>query len=247
MATQSAPLAETALIRVWDLPLRLFHWLLVIAIALAFLSAEEDSALNRWHIVSGWIAGLLIVFRIAWGFVGGEHSRFAEFMRPSQLGHHIGELARLRPSPTVGHNALGALSVLLLLAMVATVVGTGVVLAEEVHELLGWTLLALVGIHVLAVIVMSLLTRENLVQAMVTGRKRAARHPGAGDARRPGLVGTIAALLVLGGAVFAVQAYDPLAFTLRSAEDYEHGAERGGAHTGDEDRGGQGERGGRDD
>lgn len=247
MATHSVPLAATARIHVWDLPLRLFHWLLVIAVALAFLSAEEDSALNQWHIVSGWVAGLLVVFRIAWGFVGGEHSRFADFVRPSQLGHHVGELARLRPAPTVGHNALGALSVLLLLAMVAAVVWTGVVLAEDVHELLGWTLLALVGIHVVAVIVMSLLTRENLVRAMVTGSKRADRHPGEGDARRPGLAGTIVALLVLAGAVFAVRAYDPLAFTLRSAEAYEHGVEGGGSHPRDEDRDRRGERGGGDD
>ena len=63
-------------VKVWDWPLRLFHWLLVIAIAVAFLSAEEDGLLNRWHVLSGWIAGILIVFRLLWGFVGGEHSRF---------------------------------------------------------------------------------------------------------------------------------------------------------------------------
>ena len=63
-------------VKVWDLPLRLFHWTLVLAIALALLSSEEGSGLNNWHVLSGWVAGLLIVFRLIWGVVGSEHSRF---------------------------------------------------------------------------------------------------------------------------------------------------------------------------
>ncbi len=242
MASMTAPL-ETR-IRVWDLPLRLFHWLLVVAVALAFLSSEEDSVLNQWHIVSGWAAGLLILFRIVWGFVGGEHSRFADFVRPSGVGRHVGQLLRARAEPTLGHNALGAMSVLLLLLMVAATVWTGVILMEEAHELIAWTLLALVAVHVVAVIVMSLLTKESLVTAMITGTKPAIRHPGSGDARRPGALGLIVAAAAVAGSVYAIQAYDPFAFTLRSAEDYEHGVggdqERGGgdedeAHEGSED------------
>jgi cytochrome b len=211
-------------IRVWDLPLRLFHWLLVVAIALAFLSSEEGSALGRWHVLSGWVAGLLVVFRIVWGFVGGEHSRFADFVRPSHLRGHVSALLRGRAEPSLGHNALGAVSVLLLLALVAATVATGVLLVEDLHELLAWTLLALVAVHVAAVVAMSVMTRENLVAAMISGTKPAHRHAGAGDARRPGLIGIILAAAILGGAVYAVQVYDPLAFTLRSADDYEHGA-----------------------
>lgn len=223
METTPAPL-RSARIRVWDLPLRLFHWLLVIAIALAFLSSEEDSLLNQWHILAGWVAGILIVFRIVWGLVGGEHSRFVDFVRPSAVGSHIRELLRGRPEPSLGHNALGALSVLLLLALIAATVWTGVILVEDVHELLAWTLLALVAVHVAAVVLMSLLARENLVAAMVTGTKPAARHAGAGNAKRPGLAGLILAAAVVAGTIYAIRAYDPLAFTLRSAEDYEHGA-----------------------
>ncbi|MEO6214448.1 MAG: cytochrome b/b6 domain-containing protein [Sphingomonas sp.] len=63
-------------IRVWDLPVRLFHWLLVATILIAFLSSEEDNAFAPWHIPAGWLAAILIAFRIAWGFVGGEHARF---------------------------------------------------------------------------------------------------------------------------------------------------------------------------
>lgn len=218
----------TGRIRVWDLPLRIFHWSLVVAIAIALLSAEEESALNQWHVMAGWIAGILVVFRVAWGFVGGEHSRFASFVRPSALSRHVGELVRGRPEPTVGHNALGALSVLLLLLLVAGTVWTGIILAEDLHELLGWTLLGLVAIHVVAVILMSLLTRENLVGAMVTGAKPAARHVDARDARRPGLLGLLVAILVIAGAAYAVLVYDPLAFTPRTAESYEHRADAPG-------------------
>ena len=79
-------------VKVWDAPLRLFHWVLVVAIAIAFLSSEEDSALNNWHVLSGWLAAILLVFRLVWGLIGGEHSRFAAFIRPSRIGHHISRL-----------------------------------------------------------------------------------------------------------------------------------------------------------
>lgn len=215
-------------VRVWDLPLRLFHWLLVAAIALAFLSSEEESALNHWHILAGWIAAMLIVFRIFWGFAGGAHSRFSSFVRPSAVAGHVRDLVRGQPKPSLGHNALGALSVLLLLGMIAATIWTGAALMEDAHELIGWALLGLIGVHVAAVLLMSFLTRDNLIRAMVTGRKSAADHPGATDARRPGALAIAAALLVLVGTALAVQRYDPLAFSLRSAEEYEHGLRDGG-------------------
>jgi len=211
-----------ARIKVWDLPLRLFHWGLVIAIALAFLSSEEDSPLNRWHVIAGWTAGLLLVFRLVWGIVGGEHSRFADFVKATGFAGHVSELLRGHAEPTLGHNPLGAVSVLVLLAMVAATVYTGVTLAEDAHEAIAWTLLAFVGVHVVAVIVMSRLSRENLIVAMFTGTKPAGRHPHARDARAPGLVAWIVAAAVLAASVHAVRQYDPEAFTLRSAEKYEH-------------------------
>lgn len=219
-------------LRVWDLPLRAFHWLLAIAIVLALLSAEEGSPLNHWHVLSGWVAAVLVAFRIAWGMAGGEHSRFADFVKPSAVGRHVGELIHGRPEPTVGHNALGALSVILLLAMIAATVWTGATLAEDLHELLGWTLLALVVVHVLAVVVMSLLTRENLVRAMVDGTKPADRHPAARDAGAPGAWAWLVGAVVIAAAAWAVTRYDPGAFTLRSVESYEHRGERAPEHVG---------------
>lgn len=209
-------------IRVWDLPLRLFHWSLVLTIAVALLSAEEDSVLNQWHVMAGWIAAILLAFRLTWGFIGGEQSRFTHFVRPAEVAHHVRDLVRGRPEPTVGHNALGAFSVIALLALIAFTVWTGVTLQEDLHEVLGWTLLALVAVHIVAVIAMSRLTRENLVRAMITGRKSATLHPGTGDARPPSLLALAAAALVFAGTTYAIVSFDPLAFTPRSAEAFEH-------------------------
>jgi cytochrome b len=211
-------------LRVWDLPLRLFHWLLVAAIAVAFLSAEEDSPLNQWHIASGWVVGILIVFRLVWGFVGGEHSRFSDFVRPRDVLDHLAALARRRIEPSVGHNPLGAIAVLVMLGLAALAVWTGAFggeAAEDLHELIGWTLLAIVGLHILAVLIMSVLQRENLLRAMISGTKPGERHPGARDAHRPGAAATIAATLVAAAAVFAVLCYDPQAFTPRLADALE--------------------------
>jgi cytochrome b len=215
-------------IKVWDWQLRLFHWLLVIAIAVAFLSSEEDSAINQWHVLSGWVAAVLVVFRLLWGFVGGEHSRFADFIRPSRIPDHLSGLLSGRREASLGHNPLGAMAVVLLLALAAATIWTGAFggeAAEDLHEIVAWTLLALVGLHIAAVIVMSLLERENLVRAMVTGKKPATRHPGAVDARPPSAVGFVVALAVIAATAFAILRYDPQAFTLRPAEAFAHRAD----------------------
>lgn len=216
---------EDRTVKVWDLPLRLFHWLLVVAIAVAFLSSEEGSPLNQWHILSGWVAAVLLTFRLVWGFVGGEHSRFSDFIRPSRIGDHISGLIHGRREPSLGHNPLGAVAVVVLLALAAVTVWTGAFggeAAEELHEIVGWTLLAMVALHVLAVLAMSLFERENLVRAMITGTKPAERHPGAVNARKPRSVGLVLALAAVAISVYGILRYDPKAFSLRSSEALEH-------------------------
>ena len=213
------------MVKVWDAPLRLFHWALVVVIAIAFLSSEEDSALNNWHVLSGWLAAILLVFRLVWGFIGGQHSRFADFIRPTQIGHHISSLLRRETEPSLGHNPLGGVAALLLLALIAGTVWSGAFggeATEELHEVVAWVLLAMVALHVVAVIVMSVLERENLVRAMVTGNKPSARHPGARDAAAPGLLALLVGGAVFAGTAYAILQYDANAFTLRSTEAYEH-------------------------
>jgi cytochrome b len=211
-------------VQVWDLPLRLFHWTLVIAIAVAFLSSEEDSPIGQWHVLAGWIAGILIVFRLVWGFVGGEHSRFADFIRPLRIVDHISALAKGRAAPSLGHNPLGAVAVVILLTLTGLTVWTGAFggeAAEDLHEVIAWTLLGMVGVHILAVALMSVLERENLVRAMIGGSKPAERHPGARDATAPRASALLLACAVVAGAIYGVLRYDPQAFTLRSPQAVE--------------------------
>jgi cytochrome b len=218
---------EANRVRVWDLPLRVFHWTLVVSIAVAFLSSEEESALNEWHVLSGWVAAVLIVFRVVWGFIGGEHSRFSDFIRPSRIADHISGLARGQREPSLGHNPLGAVAVVILLVLTTVTVWTGAFggeAAEELHEVVAWVLLAMVALHVIAVIIMSILERENLVGAMITGDKPAIRHPGALNARSPGAIALVVAAAVVVATAYLILQYDPEAFTFRSAEAFEHRA-----------------------
>jgi citrate lyase beta subunit len=134
-------------------------------------------------------------------------------------------LIRGKAEPSLGHNPLGAVAVVILLGLTAAAVGTGAFggeAAEDVHELLGWTLLAMVAVHIGAVVVMSVMERENLVQAMLSGSKPRSRHLGASDALRPRVTGLVIALLVLAAAIYGVLQYDPQAFSLRSTESFEH-------------------------
>lgn len=225
MASHSLPVASTPNIRVWDLPLRLFHWLLAASVTIAFLSADGGSPLDEWHMISGWVAAILIVFRLVWGFVGGEHARFSSFVRPAAARTHVAKLLRGRARAELGHNPLGGLSVLLLILLVAVTVVTGAAGkgAEEIHELLAYALLAFIGVHIFAVLAMSALTHENLVRAMVTGTKVAARHPSARHAAPPHPSAVALAAIAVLAALFVVLRYDPQAFQLRPIEEAEHG------------------------
>lgn len=221
-------------IRVWDLPVRLFHWLLVATILIAFLSSEEDGALAPWHVPAGWVAAMLIAFRLVWGFVGGEHARFADFLKPSQLAHHIGGLFSGKPERSIGHNALGGIAILALLGTVGCIVCTGAMMQGEaeggLHETLANILLGLIALHVAAVIAMSLLTEDNLIGAFITGKKRADLHPGIGDARPPTPFALPMAAIVIAGTAYGATVIDPLAFTRGAHAD---GGEGSGSENGE--------------
>jgi hypothetical protein len=115
-----------------------------------------------------------------------------------------------------------------LIALTTVTVWTGAFggeAAEDLHELIAWVLLAMVAVHVVAVIVMSMLERENLVRAMVTGDKPSTQHPGAVDARPPGAVAWLVGGMVVAATSYLIVQYDPDAFALRSAESFEHRAD----------------------
>lgn len=219
-AHSAAPLTGDT-IRVWDLPLRLFHWLLVATIAVAFLSAIEGSPLAPWHQTAGWVAAILVVFRLVWGVVGGEHARLSRLFRPGELGRHLSQLAGGRAEPSLGHNPLGALAIIGLLTLVAGAVFTGASMGggeEDLHEAVAYALLGLIALHVGAVLVMSWAGRESLVAAMITGRKRTARHPGAKDAQRASPLALAIAAVAVAASAYGVTRIDPGAFRPHASE-----------------------------
>jgi len=185
MNTMSASRAEATQhthrrILVWDLPVRIFHWLLVLGFAGAFLTAESE----RWrlvHVTLGYTVAGLVAFRVLWGLVGTRHARFASFVRsPKAVLRYLASLLGGRPEPYVGHNPAGALAIVALLALALAVTSSGWATysdmggewLEELHEGGANAMLALVGVHIAAVVLSSLLHCENLVRAMVDGRKR---------------------------------------------------------------------------
>ena len=170
-------------ILVWDWPVRIGHWLLAGAFALAWLTGDSE----EWRLVHAYAGGTVvgvILFRLIWGLVGTYHARFTSFVRGpgGVLGYLRGLLAG-RPAHTAGHNPAGGAMIVLLLAMLTATAVTGHMMTtdaywgarwvEKLHETLAHGTLALAGLHVLGVAISGLLHHENLVKAMWTGRKRA--------------------------------------------------------------------------
>ena len=177
--------------RVWDRFVRFFHWSLVACVVLNYTVVEEGEDLHLWL---GYAAAALVAARVVWGFVGSKHARFASFFpTPARLRAHLRELRTQQSTdtksvqqtipapPYLGHNPLGALMMLLLMALVLSLGVTGwlqgtdaffgVEWMQELHELLAHALMASAGLHAAAALVMGRLERANLVAAMVTGVK----------------------------------------------------------------------------
>lgn len=166
-------------VKVWDPFVRLFHWSLVTCVLLNLWVLEEGESA---HELAGYIAVGLVLARLVWGFIGTRHARFSDFFpTPSRVKTHVQALLRGEHPSSVGHNPLGALMMLALMALVLGMGATGWMMGtdayfgaewlEEVHEALANSLLLLAGLHATAAIVMSRLERVNLVRAMVTGKK----------------------------------------------------------------------------
>lgn len=173
--------APPATVRVWDPFVRLFHWSLVILFATAWLTGDE---VQNVHETSGYIIAGLLAARVIWGLIGAQHARFSDFLyRPATVFGFLLDTARGRAKRYIGHNPAGGAMVIALIATIAGIAGTGIMMTtdmfwgvswvEGLHEFLANSALILVGLHVAGVVVASFEHRENLVRAMVTGRKRA--------------------------------------------------------------------------
>jgi len=200
-------------VKVWDAAVRLFHWALAALVLAAFLTAESDDTIG-WHARAGIAVAGLLVFRVIWGVLGPQQARFRSFVRgPREVLAYVRDYVRGRPPVHVSHNPLGALMVVTLLAVLVGTVVTGALTyggaawdgpfsawidkglghdIKEVHEALAGALLFLVPAHVVGVIVSSLLEKQNLVKAMITGQKRATADEVAEPARWPRLLAATA-------------------------------------------------------
>jgi len=159
---------------VWDLPTRVFHWLLFAAVAVAYLTGGEDEGGQfTLHVAAGYLIAALLTFRIVWGFLGSEHSRFRDFIpTPTRVKEHVQGLLAGKPKHYAGHNPVGGIAIFAMIAILIATLYTGLFGGgEELHETFANLILIVAILHVLGVTAESLLTGENLVPAMIHGRK----------------------------------------------------------------------------
>ena len=198
--------------KVWDAPTRLFHWAVVILIACSYASIRADRL--DLHFLSGYALLTLLLFRLAWGFVGSETSRFSQFLRsPAQGIRHLGGFFRPEADDQVGHNAAGGWMVLVLLGDLGLQIVLGLFSNDDVlnegplahwvgkawsdrltayHAINFNVILGLIALHVVAIIAYAAIKKHNLLRPMITGRKRL---PGA--TRQPRMASSLLALLLL--------------------------------------------------
>jgi cytochrome b len=181
MLSRSAWLAaDEPTIRVWDRFVRLFHWSTATLVLIAFLTTDD----MRWlHETAGYGVLALVAARIAWGLVGTRHALFISFIAgPRAILRYLRLLRDGRAPRYIGHNPAGGAMIVALLLLLVIVAGSGwlsetdtyfgVPWVDHLHHISAHLLLVLVGLHVAGVVVSSWLHRENLVRAMITGRKR---------------------------------------------------------------------------
>ena len=173
-------------ILVWDVPTRVFHWLQALAFGGAYLLAFSERT-RDFHDALGFIMLGLLVFRLMWGFAGTRYARFGSFLfKPREIVAYLGSMIKGKPGHYLGHNPVGSLSVWLLLALGLLICVTGVMSLQDeasdqvidLHGLATNVMLGVIALHLLGVLMSSILHRENLVRAMITGYKSAETEEG---------------------------------------------------------------------
>lgn len=186
------PRTPLLLMRVWDAPTRLFHWSIVILIAVSYFSMKFDYV--QVHYLSGYTMMTLLLFRLCWGLFGSETSRFRQFMRSPLDGfRHLASFTEREPDREVGHNAAGGWMVLVMLLVLAVQVGSGLFagdpvegggpfvdqiarapqkLLSTIHAINFNIILGVMALHVVAILAYAAVKRHDLVRPMITGKKR---------------------------------------------------------------------------
>ena len=223
---------ETTSVRVWDLPTRTFHWTLATCVIGSVISAKIGGNAMVWHFRFGYAIFALLAFRLLWGVLGGHWSRFVNFIyAPGTLLRYLRGASGEHEHHDVGHNPLGALSVFGLLALLTIQVSTGLFADDETantgplikfvsgatslslttwHRNLGqWLIIALVLLHVGAILVYLLKKRENLIHPMLSGDKPlAADVPASIDTWRSRLLAAALLAICAGGVAWVVSLGD---------------------------------------
>jgi cytochrome b len=196
---------------VWDIPIRVFHWLIVALVAAAYATWRLN-----WMVLHGWVGDAtlaLVLFRLLWGFFGGETARFSRFLTsPRMAVQHLKTAFLREPDRQVGHNPAGGWMVLLLLVLLLAETLTGLYVANDIadegpltemvapwaanaiaasHAILWDALLAAIVLHVLAIAAFAMIKGQNLLRPMITGTKvlpASVAAPQAGSAARAGLL-----------------------------------------------------------
>lgn len=206
---------------IWDLPIRLFHWLFAagfIAAAVIALGLGEHNLLFPYHGIIGLVLGLMVVLRLVWGIIGTRHARFGSLVHgPGAVIGYFKGVATGRAERYAGHNPGSAYATIAMLAVMLGIAVTGVMLGrgnkgvKDVHEVLVYALIGLIGAHVLGLILHTLRHRENIGSSMVHGRKNTDESAGIRSARPL----AAAVFLVITGAWAAalLRAYNPAAQT----------------------------------
>lgn len=183
----------TKKVLVWDLPLRLFHWLLVATIIGAWYTSDQDNDLIDYHLIFGYVALGLIIFRISWGFLGTTHAKFSQFVPTlSKVIHYIKNFKQPQPTPYTGHNPLGGLMVIFMLFIILLQAISGLFMNDDIftngpyygtineefeavliffHRNSFNVILTAIALHLLAILFYKVVKKKPLVAAMITGKK----------------------------------------------------------------------------
>jgi cytochrome b len=214
---------HTQHIKVWDLPTRLFHWLLALMVVALFITGSMGGNLIERHMQLGYAVLVLLLFRVIWGVMGGYWSRFASFFpTPSRLTAYLKGETHL-PQTHIGHNPLGAFSVFALLLILLVQVGTGLISDDEIAftgPLVHWVssatttlatnyhknygkfiIISLVFAHVVAIVFYALIKEKNLIPAMLHGYQDApasASWPSSADHLRARVLAVVVLMACVG-------------------------------------------------
>lgn len=211
-------------VEAWDLPTRLFHWVLAVLILCAYLSYEYGDVQMKWHMWNGYAILTLCLYRVLWGIFGSSTARFGDFVRgPRRIWGYVMSLRKGSAERYLGHNPLGACMVLALLLLILGQGSLGLFTSDDIfvdgplvflassdwvsfagslHRIGFWVIVGFVGLHILAALFYVFVKRENLVRAMISGRKPVKQVPSTAQLQKAPLYRALFLLLLSAGVVW---------------------------------------------